>query len=234
MGINAETDIMSDDQTILTGTDATEIRKLLELRASRETLNEWISLYESVWHMTYANATDMDELKGMDLAEQIVLMNQQEDLIPNPLLPIEEVAALDLGGFPDAILFPELKRYKQLKKLDLWENGLTEIPAGLFELSSLEELRIIDPIRHLPKEFAQLKQLKRLCIEGEIEEIPEAFKEILQLQSLELDLNNLVEIPAFLAELPQLSLLSLNYNTALRIPPGLLTRFREKGIRLEY
>lgn len=225
---------MNNDHTILTGTDAAAIRTLLELRASHTTLDEWISLYESIWHMTYANATDMHELKGMDLAEQIVLMNQQEDLIPNPLSPIKEVKALDLGGFPDAVLFPELKRYKQLKKLDLWENGLTEIPAELFELSSLEELRIIDPIRRLPEEFAQLKQLKKLCIEGEIEEIPEAFREMDQLQSLELDLNNLEDIPAFLAELPQLKLLSLGYNTALRIPPGLLSRFTEKGIRLEY
>lgn len=225
---------MSNDHEILTSTDAAAIRKLLEARASRPVLNEWIALYESVWHMTYANATDMDELKDMDLAEQIVLMNQQEDLVPNPLSPIEEVAALDLGGFPDAVLFPELKRYKQLKKLDLWENGLTEIPADLFELSSLEELRIIDPIRYLPEEFVQLKQLKKLCIEGEIEQIPEAFKGMAQLQSLELDLNNLAEIPAFLAELPQLKLLSLSYNTALRIPPGLISRFIEKGIRLEY
>lgn len=219
---------------ILTGTDAAAIRKLLQFRASHTSLDEWIALYESIWHMTYANATDMDELKSMDLAEQIVLMNQQEDLIPNPLCLIQEVTALDLGGFPDCVLFPELNRYRQLKKLDLWENGLTEIPPGLFELSSLEELRIIDPIRRLPEGFAQLKQLKKLCIEGEIEEIPEAFKTLEQLQNLELELNNLKEIPAFLAELPQLKLLSLGYNTELRIPPGLITRFTEKGIRLEY
>lgn len=225
---------MRRDHEILTGTDAAAIRKLLEARASQTTLNEWVSLYESIWHMTYANASDMDELKGMDLAEQIVLMNQQEDLIPNPLSPIEEVTALDLGGFPDAVLFPELTRYKQLKKLDLWENGLSEIPADLFELSSLEELRIIDPIRQLPQEFVQLKQLKKLCIEGEIEEIPEAFKEMAQLQSLELDLNNLNAIPDFLVELPQLKTLSLHYNMALQISPELIDRFREKGIRLEY
>lgn len=225
---------MSNDHDILTGTDATAIRKLLEWRAPHTTLDGWLTLYESIWHMTYANATDMDELKGMDLAEQIVLMNQQEDLIPSPLSPIEKVAALDLGGFPDAVLFPELKRYTQLKKLDLWENGLREIPAELFELSSLEELRIIDPIRKLPEEFAQLKQLKKLCIEGELEEIPEAFKAMEQLQSLELELNNLKDIPAFLAELPQLDVLNLGYNTALRIPPALISRFAEKGIRLTY
>jgi|GEM_PF-5414720 Leucine-rich repeat (LRR) protein len=222
---------MSDHHNILTGTDAEAIRKLLEERRSQNTLHEWITLYESIWHMTYANATDMDELKGMDLAEQIVLMNQQEDLVPRPLSTIEEVTALDLGGFPDAVLFPELKRYKQLKKLDLWENGLTEIPAELFELSSLEELRIIDPIRYLPGDFARLKQL---CIEGEVEEIPEAFKDMVQLQSLELDLNNLKEVPAFLAELPQLKTLSLGYNMELLIPPTLMTRFQEKGIRLDY
>lgn len=225
---------MSDDHTILTGTDAIAIRKLLELRTSGSTLNEWLALYESIWRMTYANATDMEEVKSMDLAEQIVLMNQQEDLVPNPLSSIEEVTALDLGGFPDAVLFPELKRYKQLKKLDLWENGLSEIPAELFELSSLEELRIIDPIRQLPEEFVRLKHLKKLCVEGEIEEIPEAFKAMEQLQNLELDLNNLKEIPVFLVELPQLKTLSLQYNMALQISTGLMDRFREKGIRLEY
>jgi len=225
---------MSDDHTILTGTDAIAIRKLLELRTSGNTLNEWLALYESIWRMTYANATDMEEVKSMDLAEQIALMNQQEDLVPNPLSSIEEVAALDLGGFPDAVLFPELKRYKQLKKLDLWENGLSEIPAELFELSSLEELRIIDPIRQLPEEFVRLKHLKKLCVEGEIEEIPEAFKAMEQLQNLELDLNNLKEIPVFLVELPQLKTLSLQYNMALQISTGLMDRFREKGIRLEY
>jgi internalin A len=225
---------MTTEHTILTGTDAAAIRKLLELRAVQATLNAWICLYESIWHMTYANATDMEEVKHMDLAEQIVLMNQQKDLLPNPLAPIHEVAVLDLGGFPDAVLFPELRRYTGLRKLDLWENGLTEIPMELFELSSLEELRIIDPIRHLPPEFVQLKRLKILCIEGEIERIPEAFREMAQLQSLELDLNNLVEIPVFLAELPHLRNLSLNYNTALQIPPELIARFNQKGIRLHY
>ncbi len=225
---------MTQEHTILKGTNAAEIGKLLEARASQPVLDKWIALYESIWHMTYANATDMDEVKHMDLAEQIVLMNQQEDLIPNPLSSIEEVEALDLGGFPDAVLFPELKRYTHLKKLDLWENGLTEIPLELFDMTSLEELRIIDPIRHLPGEFVKLKQLKKLCIEGDIPFIPEAFKDMEQLQSLELDLNNLTEVPAFIAELPQLKKLSLSYNTALQIPQELIARFKEKNIRLEY
>jgi leucine-rich repeat protein SHOC2 len=225
---------MTQEHTILTGTDAVAIRKLLEARATQTVLDEWICLYESIWHMTYANATDMDEVKHMDLAEQIVLMNQQEDLLPNPLSAIEEVTALDLGGFPDAVLFPELLRYTHLKKLDLWENGLTEIPLELFDMTSLEELRIIDPIRHLPEEFVQLTHLKKLCIEGDIASIPEAFKGMEQLQSLELDLNNLTELPAFIVELPQLKRLNLSYNTALQIPPELIARFKEKGIRLEY
>lgn len=225
---------MNKDQSILSGTDAKAIRKLLERRASQPLIQEWIGLYESIWHMTYANASDMPELEGMDLAEQIVLMNQQEDLLPATLSPIEEVVALDLGGFPDAVLFPELKRYKSLKKLQLWENGLTEIPAGLFELTSLEELRIIDPVRSLPDEFAQLKRLKILCVEGNIRRIPDAFRQLTQLQSLELELNDLESIPDFLAELPELKNLVLSYNTTLQIPQQLAERFKAKGINLEY
>ena len=225
---------MNKDHSILSGTDAEAIRKLLERRASQPLIQEWIGLYESIWHMTYANASDMPELEGMDLAEQIVLMNQQEDLLPATLSPIEEVVALDLGGFPDAVLFPELKRYKSLKKLQLWENGLTEIPAGLFELTSLEELRIIDPVRSLPDEFAQLKRLKILCVEGNIRRIPDAFRQLTQLQSLELELNDLESIPDFLAELPELKNLVLSYNTTLQIPQQLAERFKAKGINLEY
>lgn len=225
---------MNKDHSILSGTDAEAIRKLLERRASQPLLQEWIGLYESIWHMTYANASDMPELEGMDLAEQIVLMNQQEDLLPATLSPIDEVVALDLGGFPDAVLFPELKRYKSLKKLQLWENGLTEIPEGLFELSSLEELRIIDPVRSLPDGFAQLKHLRILCVEGNIRRIPEAFRQLTQLQSLELELNDLESIPDFLAELPELKNLVLSYNTTLQIPQQLADRLKAKGINLEY
>lgn len=225
---------MNNDHNILTGTDAAAIRELLETRTSQLLLHEWIALYESIWHMTYANATDMPELQGMDLAEQIVLMNQQEDLLPATLSSIEEVVALDLGGFPDAVLFPELRRYKGLKKLQLWENGLTEIPAELFELTSLEELRIIDPVTDLPDGFAQLKNLKILCVEGNVRRIPEAFRQLTQLQSLELELNDLENIPDFLAELPELKSLVLSYNTTLQIPQGLADRLRAKGVNLEY
>lgn len=226
--------MMNNDHNILTGTNAANIRQLLETASSQPALDAWISLYESIWKMTYANATNMNELQDMDLAERIALMNEQEDFVPLPLCSPEEVTALDLGGFPEAVFFPELDRYQKLKTLDLWENGLSSVPKELFGLRSLEALRIADPVTTFPEEFINLTQLKKLCIEGHITQIPESFKELKHLQILDLTHNRLSAIPAFLAELPELKSIYVKYNPDLVVSDDLISMFKEKGILLEY
>lgn len=226
--------MMNNEHNILTGTSAAHIRQLLETGASQPALDAWVGLYESIWKMTYANAISMDGLHGMDLAEKIVLMNEQEDLVPLPLCCPEEVTALDLGGFPEAVLFPELDRYQNLKTLDLWENGLSGIPKELFGLRSLEALRIADPVTTFPEDLINVTQLKKLCIEGHITQIPESFKELKHLQTLDLTHNRLSAVPSFLAELPELKSIHVKYNPGLTVADDLISLFHEKGILLEY
>lgn len=192
-----------------------------------------VDLYESLWKMTYANAKDIPEAEGLELAGRIALINEQEDLAPNPPVPVEEVEALDLGGFPEAVFFPELSRYVGLRRLDFWESPLREIPEGMLLLTNLEELNFADGLERLPADIHRLTKLKKLWApDGEIPEIPESLGRMKHLEILVLDNNALRVLPDFLLEMPALKQVFVEGNPDLFLPADREEKFRAKGIEL--
>lgn len=217
----------------LQSTNPREIEQALLLGSHSEEIRQIIDLFESIWKMTYAACSDPEfkAVQNGSLADQIVLMNEQEDLIPAILTKVEEVTALDLGGFPESALFPELLRYKKLQKLQLWENEITVLPDGFFELEQLNELYLSCELEELSPLIGKLQQLKTLIVAGnKIKQIPASIQKLSKLEELDLSNNQLSELPAFLAELPALKVLHIYGNPDLVLNDPEI--YKEKGIEL--
>lgn len=93
------------------------------------------------------------------------------------------------------------KTIKQVKKLNLSGQNLTEIPAYVFEYTNLTKLVLSrNSISKIPKEIAKLKKL----------------------EVLDLTYNNLTEIPAPVFKLPKLRVLSVGHNELRKFPKQLV------------
>lgn len=101
--------------------------------------------------------------------------------------------------------------------------GLLELPAPLFNLTTLEELVAIDNlIAALPPEIENLKNLKRLDLfYNHIESLPPQIGSLTNLTYLDLSCNHLTSLPLELTQLTQLEHLDLR-NNPLPIPAEVL------------
>ncbi|MNJ83510.1 Leucine Rich repeats (2 copies) [compost metagenome] len=192
-----------------------------------------IDLFESIWIMTYAGSSDPEfsDIQKGSLSGKIALMNEQEDLIPGELSEVGEVTELDLGGFPEAILFPELLRYRKLQKLQLWENEVKVLPAAFFELAHLNQLYLSCNLEELPPLVEKLQQLRILSLPGnKIRQIPSSIQTLSKLEKLDLSNNQLTDLPVFLSELPSLKKLFVHGNPDLVLTGTEI--YRKKGIEL--
>ncbi|WP_300664108.1 leucine-rich repeat domain-containing protein [Fluviicola sp.] len=217
----------------LQSTNPLEIEEALLHGSHSAGIKQIIDLFESIWKMTYAASSDSEfkAVRDGSLAHKIVLMNEQEDLIPAALSGVEEVTALDLGGFPEAAFFPELLRYKKLQKLQFWENEVSVLPDGFFELSHLRELYLSCNLEELSPLIEKLQELRILVVSGnQIKQIPASIQKLGKLEELDVSNNQLTELPAFLAELPSLKILHIYGNPDLVVNDPAI--YREKGIEL--
>lgn len=217
----------------LQSTNPLEIEQALLRGSNSGEIQHIIDLFESIWKMTYAASSDPEfkVVQNGSLADKIVLMNEQEDLIPAGLPKIEEVTELDLGGFPESAFFPELLRYKKLQKLQFWENEVNVLPDAFFELEYVSELYLSCDLEEISPLIEKLQQLKILMVSGnKIKYIPASIQKLNKLEELDLSNNQLSELPAFLAELPNLKTLHIYGNPDLVVKnPGI---YEEKGIEL--
>lgn len=221
---------------LATATIPTEVDKLLQLLEPTPTYHSVIALYQSIWSMTYQQASDPEFQQLTQLSDQIALMNEQENLVPSELAPIEHVEALDLGGFPEAMLFPELLKYTRLKRLDLWDNNYSQLPSEFFELTTLEALYICDQLTILPPAIGQLCHLKQLDLNGNcLSTLPAELAHLNQLVILNLSHNLIAHFSLDLTEMFALKTIDLRFNPAsLYIDPTVLTICQERAIQLLY
>jgi len=179
----------------IASTDLEKVNAGLSELVTYPSLSYIIELYESIWKMTYANATEayIQQVDAGPLADKVLLMNEQEDLVPAKLVPIAEVTALDLGGFPQAVFFPELLKYQNLKSIDFWENNLETLPEAFFDLTQLERLYICDRLASLSPSIGKLSRLRELNLQGNaLKVLPAQIVNLTQLEILDLS-DNLLE-----------------------------------------
>lgn len=218
--------------------DTEKINSLLKELENSDSYNSVIDLYNSIWKMTYKNSLEIgiEKISQLSISHRISLMNEQGDLIPSELVPINEVKTLDLGGFPEAVLFPELLKYTNLKKLDLWDNNLTKLPDSLFQLTSLESLYICDQLTELPPELNKLNNLKHLDLNGNnLTSLPDQLATLDKLIVLNLEHNRIDKFSLSLKNMTNIQKINLRFNSEkLIIDPDILKVCRNRKIELIY
>jgi hypothetical protein len=117
-----------------------------------------------------------------------------------------------------------LRFFKDLEKIKLSKNLLTEIPNSIFKLSKLKKLVIIglskdfpknenkvNNISIIPKEIKNLQSLLHLNLENQrLTLLPPEFKELTNLKKLYLSDNNFTTLPIEICSLKNLKILEMN------------------------
>lgn len=114
---------------------------------------------------------------------------------------------------------------QRLPFLDLKDNGLTEIPGEIFELTHLHTLNLSNwhsedrKIKNLPEDIKKLKNLQHLDLGGnELKYLPAGITEIRNLRELDLSGNYLCELKDPILSLEYLQYLDLSGNRLRRMP----------------
>ena len=160
------------------------------------------------------------------------------------LSQLTSLQTLDISGNGNIHnLHVSIVQLRHLKKINLSHCGLTEITAGITQLTSLEELDLSsNPIKRLPEGFASLKRLRKLNLLGcglteigtgitqltsleelylsknPIKGLPEGFSNLQQLKKLNLWNCGLTEIGTCITQLTSLEELYLSKNPIKRLP----------------
>ena len=123
-----------------------------------------------------------------------------------------------LSGRWNKIKFITTKLPSSLKKINLAQNRLQEIPVHFGNLEQLEELNLYgNKLHKLPEVFTNLKKLKRLILRvNEIENLPRSFENLLSLETLDVEENKLTKLPSF-ENLEHLKFLNVSKNNLKKI-----------------
>lgn len=117
----------------------------------------------------------------------------------------------------------ELGSLIKLKKLYLDNNQLCKIPSELRHLTRLQKLSLANnQLRQIPKEICQLTQLQYLGFSGnQLKQIPMELCQMIELKSLNLSKNQLRQVPRNLGQLVQLQVLDCSDNQLSEVPKEL-------------
>ena len=132
----------------------------------------------------------------------------------------DQATELLLHGRSFSTILPSILNLQKLKKLELSNCQITNIPDELIQLSDLVELSLPDnQLESIPKVIFRLERLKRLNLsKNEIDELPTEINNLKQLEHLTLSSNLLQSLPNSLIELKNLRRLDLSYNQILKLP----------------
>lgn len=116
-----------------------------------------------------------------------------------------------------------IKHFSNLIILSITQNLLKEIPSEILELNSLQQLYLVNnEIIEIPENIDRLRNLKRLNIsKNKIKKIPDTLINIKSLEYLLLSHNNISKIPYNLKILEKLKFLNLSNNALIKSPETL-------------
>ena len=119
-----------------------------------------------------------------------------------------------------AALLPKIAALTALTSLDLWGNGLTELPSEIAALTVLTSLNLGgNGLTELPSEIAALTALTSLDLWGNgLTELPSEIAALTALTSLDLERNGLTELPSEITALTALMSLHLRGNHLTELP----------------
>uniref|UniRef100_K3W4X9 Uncharacterized protein n=1 Tax=Globisporangium ultimum (strain ATCC 200006 / CBS 805.95 / DAOM BR144) TaxID=431595 RepID=K3W4X9_GLOUD len=186
-----------------------EIGKLTKLETLRANRNRLVALPNSIKHCARIKTINLYNNVVMSLGSGISELSELEELnVSNNML----------------VFFPDVKRWKNLKRLYLQVNRLTALPAfdalcnlELFTVqqNALQALPSMDNLIHLKKLDANTNH---------IPSIPPCFQHMTSLAHLNMRKNLLTHIPAYLSQCKCLEILDFGDNpVAAAVPVDLVT-----------
>ncbi|PPD93035.1 hypothetical protein GOBAR_DD10067 [Gossypium barbadense] len=177
------------------------------------------------------------DLKGSDLKElpssidnlislvDLKLKNCKNLIcLPDSFYKLKSLKIFCLEGCSRLETFPEIMdTMERLRRLDLDQTALKELPSSIDNLIGLEELVLnnCENLVCLPDNFYKLKSLKRLTLQdcSRLEIFPEILETMERLRDLDLSVRTLMELPSSIGNLIGLEDLSLNnYENLVCLP----------------
>nr|XP_020828543.1 leucine-rich repeat-containing protein 69 isoform X3 [Phascolarctos cinereus] len=159
-------------------------------------------------------------VKG-EKATVVVLRGKNLTTVPSLVRKLCHLKTLDLMSNKISKLCPEFFSLTKLRKLNLGNNQLEEVPEELMFLKNLEILHLFENLikSFSPKSFDGLENLNILNLNhNKLKTIPPEINRLQNLKSLSLNNNQLTDIPKELCSLACLSEIQLNYNQIVSIP----------------
>jgi hypothetical protein len=125
----------------------------------------------------------------------------------------------------------------EIKKLDLSNLELKELPKELSLCRNLVELDLSDNLLNESSDFSALKDLKKLKVVdlnfNKFELFPESIFEVTQIEEITFHANNIKVIPKGIVKLNNLESLTISYNEISEIPEYLLDLRNIKSIWID-
>ncbi|KAF1315726.1 Lap4 protein, partial [Globisporangium splendens] len=186
-----------------------EIGKLTKLETLRANRNRLVALPNSIKHCTRIKTINLYNNVMMSLGSGISELSELEELnVSNNML----------------VFFPEVKRWKNLKRLYLQVNRLTALPA-FDALCNLELFTVQQNALQAFPNMDNLVHLKKLDANtNHIPTIPPCFQHMTSLVHLNMRKTLLTHIPAYLSWCKCLEILDLGDNPmSVAVPVDLVT-----------
>jgi len=165
--------------------------------------------------------TEIGQLSN--LQEFDIYRNELKEF-PVALTYCNKLKALRMGGEPTGKcemheLPPEIRRLKELSKLDLTGNCLTRLPCEIGLLTNLRELVLAGNwLSLLPSEIGSLQKLVKLDLEHNcLERLPKEINKLVKLECLYISDNKLRALPSHIGKIKNLRSLRLDNNRRISI-----------------
>ena len=136
------------------------------------------------------------------------------------------IKRLDMSDYDLTNLPSSIGNLTQLRELVLTRNNLKSLPSQIGNLRKLKYLDLSNnDLTKLPDSIGNLTKLRELDLGvNQLTSLPESFSNLTQLKELDLIYNNLNSLPKEFGKLGNLTYLGLRHNPNLRIIPGTLNR----------
>ncbi|XP_034675535.1 disease resistance protein RPV1-like isoform X12 [Vitis riparia] len=195
--------------------DCSELKSFPEIKGNMSKLRELnlsgtaiIEVPSSIGRLKALQHLDLSYCKSLrSLSESICNLSSLETLI--------------LAGCSNLKGFPEIKDdMENLKRLDLGETGIEELPSSIGRLKALQhlDLKCCTELVSLPDSICNLSSLETLILAGcsNLKGFPEIKYDMENLKRLDLDRTGIEELPSSIGCLKALQHLDLSYCKSLR------------------
>lgn len=153
-------------------------------------------------------------------ASKIDLSNQGLTEIPSYVYECRNLKKLNLSNNEIKEIPIELSMLKYLKNLDISNNKITQLYSKTFDLRNLTSLNLNNnKIRTLPKQIGNLPKLNTLLIAGNLlDKLPDEIENLTNLKALNISKNKFVNFPNSILKLSGITHLWIGTNSFQTIP----------------